>query len=745
MSADDPQHPSPGDGGAEHRDGADRGAAASTPPHQPADHPADHPAEDRPAPDGHHAGQHRPQDRPGPGSQAPPGAEAPGDPRINPFATAPGGAGGPGRGRTPEALSGFFASIRRSGLVRTQERWVGGVAGGVARRLDLDPALVRCVWVVITVISGLGLIVYGLAWALLPEESDGRIHAEQALAGSFDAGLAGAMGSMAIGLPLLDGGLVPTWYVEAWGLPVFGGLLWGLFWIGALILVIVGWTNYSKDRGRRGPAQRPAPLSAQASGGWPAPSPEPAAHHGSAAHPGPGAGMSQAAAGHQPHGATAPPLGAAPSPVPRPTAHPSAAYPGAPGPVRPGHRPGHSPRPPHRPGPGRGTSLAVLGLVLLACAGALLALSSGALGVVESLICLIGAVLIILGGGTIASALRRRRGGWIAGVGVPVLLLAVPALTTGLVLQHRAHWQQDEVIVEGSETVYTWEDLVSGTEQIQELRSGADAIILDLRDMPAEASGAHSLSVELVTGRLQVLTHPGRSLRITSETGAGAVSADLVSQWRATSDSAIPALRLQPSSTEDYTLSGERITRYAAESAGPGREVALTSPAAQAAGPALTIDVEMAAGVLEVTEVPEETTWTGDPAQKAWVVSTWTDADGTRHSGLGVSPVPGMEHPAIGADIAASCLTGTSLEDRDGDEAWEDLDELSAADRERYEACVSRRVQEAGAPSSPGDASSAEPSERPSATAAPTADPGAEPGAGTGQSASAEPSASPTP
>lgn len=760
MSADDPQPPSPGDGGGssstERRDGADRGAPPSPPPHQSADHPT----QDHQAPPGHHDEPHRPQEQSGPGGQVPPGRQAPGDPRINPFATAPGDPGGPGRGRSPEALGGFFASIRRSGLVRTQERWVGGVAGGVARRLDVDPALVRCVWVVITVFSGLGLIVYGLAWALLPEESDGRIHAEQALSGDFDAGLAGAMGAVAIGLPLLDGGLVPTWYVDAWGLPVFGGLVWGLFWIGVLALVIVGGINYSRGRGHHGPsgpsaAQRPAPFGAPAPGPMPAAYPGPGAHPAPTAHPASGTGMPGAVTGHQPPGEAVPPPGAAPSS----TASTGATGPGAPPRTAPGHLPGYGPRPhavphqaayavprpvprpPRRPAPGRGTGLAVLGLTLLACAAALLAISTGALGAGQAVVCLTGAVLIILGGATVLSALRRRRGGWIAAMGVPMLLLAVPALVVGLVLHSHAHWRDDGGILDGSETVYTWADLTSGTAPLQDLQRGAGSIVLDLRDMPEDATGAHSVSVEMAAGRLQVLTHPGRSLRITSEAGAGELSADLLSQWSATGGNSISDLRLQASQTEDHTLSGDRITRYTAESTGAGRQVALTSPAAQTAGPALTIDTEMAAGTIEITEVPEETTWTGDPTQRTWVVSTWTDADGAQHHGRGVSPVPGLEHPAIGTDVAASCLEGTSLEDLDDSDAWEDLDELPTAERERYEACVSRRVLEEGTPSSDGS-SSPGPSAQPSA--APSTEHSAEPTAGSSQSASAEPSASPT-
>ncbi|WP_434081074.1 PspC domain-containing protein [Sanguibacter sp. Z1732] len=93
------------------------------------------------------------------------------------------GHGGPG--------ASFFDSLRRSGWIRTADRWIGGVAGGVARRLDVDPLLVRGAFVVLTFFGGLGLLLYGLGWALLAEESDGRIHLQEALRGRFDAGLAG--------------------------------------------------------------------------------------------------------------------------------------------------------------------------------------------------------------------------------------------------------------------------------------------------------------------------------------------------------------------------------------------------------------------------------------------------------------------------------------------------------------------------------------------------------------------------
>src|SRR5690625_938984 len=94
----------------------------------------------------------------------------------------------------------FFDSVRRIGVVRAERRWIGGVAAGLAKRWNVDPLLVRGALVVLSFFSGLGLLLYGLAWALLPEERDGRIHLDQALRGRFDVGLAGALITTVVGL-----------------------------------------------------------------------------------------------------------------------------------------------------------------------------------------------------------------------------------------------------------------------------------------------------------------------------------------------------------------------------------------------------------------------------------------------------------------------------------------------------------------------------------------------------------------
>ncbi|QIK75496.1 PspC domain-containing protein [Nocardioides piscis] len=56
--------------------------------------------------------------------------------------------------------------LRRS----TDDRRIAGVAAGLARHLDIDPIIVRVTLVVLVFFGGSGLLLYGAAWLLVPEE-----------------------------------------------------------------------------------------------------------------------------------------------------------------------------------------------------------------------------------------------------------------------------------------------------------------------------------------------------------------------------------------------------------------------------------------------------------------------------------------------------------------------------------------------------------------------------------------------
>jgi len=50
-----------------------------------------------------------------------------------------------------------------------KEQMLGGICGGLAEYIDVDPSIIRLVWVVFIVLSwGLFLLVYLVAWIIIP-------------------------------------------------------------------------------------------------------------------------------------------------------------------------------------------------------------------------------------------------------------------------------------------------------------------------------------------------------------------------------------------------------------------------------------------------------------------------------------------------------------------------------------------------------------------------------------------------
>jgi phage shock protein C len=75
------------------------------------------------------------------------------------------------------SLSSHYHFVYMKRLYRSRkERMLGGICGGLGEHIDVDPAIIRMVWVVITVITilcfGFGIIVYLLAWIIIPESPE---------------------------------------------------------------------------------------------------------------------------------------------------------------------------------------------------------------------------------------------------------------------------------------------------------------------------------------------------------------------------------------------------------------------------------------------------------------------------------------------------------------------------------------------------------------------------------------------
>ena len=61
--------------------------------------------------------------------------------------------------------------VARTRLVRPRaDRKIAGVCSGFAEYFDLDVALVRVMWLVVAIMTGVGFLGYVIAWIVMPEE-----------------------------------------------------------------------------------------------------------------------------------------------------------------------------------------------------------------------------------------------------------------------------------------------------------------------------------------------------------------------------------------------------------------------------------------------------------------------------------------------------------------------------------------------------------------------------------------------
>jgi phage shock protein C len=53
----------------------------------------------------------------------------------------------------------------------TTDRMIAGVCGGLAKYFDLDPAIVRLVFLLFTLAGGAGPLIYLILWIIMPLEA----------------------------------------------------------------------------------------------------------------------------------------------------------------------------------------------------------------------------------------------------------------------------------------------------------------------------------------------------------------------------------------------------------------------------------------------------------------------------------------------------------------------------------------------------------------------------------------------
>jgi phage shock protein PspC (stress-responsive transcriptional regulator) len=152
--------------------------------------------------------------------------------------------------RTTDPRTGmdkFFAALRSLGVRRrTDDKWIAGVCSGLADRLGVDPVIVRAALVLLSILGGIGVTVYLLAWALLPNDKD-QIAAERALRD----GDGGSIVLVVIAAFAFFGG---SW----WGHGASWGFPWGLALTGLLVWWFVQRSRNRPAADQRVSAQQPA-------------------------------------------------------------------------------------------------------------------------------------------------------------------------------------------------------------------------------------------------------------------------------------------------------------------------------------------------------------------------------------------------------------------------------------------------------------------------------------------------------
>lgn len=135
----------------------------------------------------------------------------------------------------------FFDWLRGLGIVRGPDSWIGGVCSALAVRTNLDPLVIRGIFVVVALLSGgVAVLAYAVGWALLPD-GGGKIHAEEVSRGRWEAPSIAILVVAVIGL--FNRGLWWDGSDGFWGMPDWLGATfgtgWTLVWVGAIVWLTI--------------------------------------------------------------------------------------------------------------------------------------------------------------------------------------------------------------------------------------------------------------------------------------------------------------------------------------------------------------------------------------------------------------------------------------------------------------------------------------------------------------------------
>lgn len=376
-----------------------------------------------------------------------------------------------------QGLDGLYDALRRPGIARASDgRWFAGVASGLARRLGIDPLVVRAAFILLGLLFGMGLAVYFVLWLLMPDER-GQISLEQAL--KYGEGHSIFL-------------LIVTVVVLFSGGPWFGNDQGGGFrFFGFAALAVGAWWFLTRtDTGRD--LLQSAPWSCNTHGGT-----TPTATAGESSTSASGGGPT-AAAGRSTGNAAAnagaaswpPPSGSATTPVTI----------AVPTPPRERTR-----------GIGFAAGLLVLGAAILTSVGVLNAAESLAWEG-SHLAVAIAAGLAVLGLGIVIAGIAGRRSGWLA----PFAIAAMAAAVFSSVMPHGL----TQPFSVGERTYEP--AALTGTESYQ---LGMGEMRLDLTGADYTTEGVENVKAVLGMGELNLVVPEGVRVTVNASGRAGEIVA----------------------------------------------------------------------------------------------------------------------------------------------------------------------------------------------------------------------------
>ena len=431
----------------------------------------------------------------------------------------------------------FFESMRNSGWYRAQPRVIGGVCSGISARQGWDLSLVRVFVVIAAFFLPIVSLAYALAWLLLPEAADGRIHLEETIEGRFDIAVLGGGFLALVSLSSLVSSIS--------FLGVVGIVISAIVFIGLALFVIGLLVSGQKSQGPGAPGQQGpqygTPQYTATQEGQSAPFGAATPADNVAGNPMNGQQGPQAPSGYPVYGmpATDAPGATSAQAGPRPApARPSQPHPGwTPPPSAPRPRRwAPLPMPTHRPRVvSTRANMAITGLLVLVVAAVFAGIymvdkgpaipfitaETGSQTVARIIVIGGGVCLIIVGLSLAIAALRDRSAGWLTTLSVLGMIAALPTAAIGTeATQQTISTVRSTVATSPGNNTVDW--TVSSVEGVSPLRP----VTLDLTGAPVGTTKQITVSWQ-AWQNLTIQTVEGQPVQIVCQSDITSVATNM--------------------------------------------------------------------------------------------------------------------------------------------------------------------------------------------------------------------------